>query len=46
MLCEQCGKQIVCECCGETEYSQHVGDGHTFVPKKCDHKKNSEKHYE
>jgi len=39
MICKECGKQIVCECCGETENSQHVGDGHKFVPKECDHSK-------
>jgi len=42
MKCNYCGKAIVCACCGETEYSQHVGDGHTFVPKECDHIKQCE----
>jgi len=35
MLCGRCKKQILCKCCGETEYSQHVDDGHDFVPDEC-----------
>lgn len=37
MICPECGKFIVCACCGETEYSQNISDGHKFVPKECDH---------
>lgn len=35
MQCRKCGEQITCACCGETEYSQAVGDGHRFVPAPC-----------
>jgi len=36
MLCGRCKKSIKCQCCGETEYSDHVHDGHKFVPEICD----------
>ena len=42
MICEKCKQEIVCECCGKTENDQTVGDGHTFVPKECDHEKRCE----
>lgn len=35
MLCGRCKKPILCICCGETEYSQEVYDGHKFMPDKC-----------
>lgn len=35
MLCGRCKKPILCISCGETEYSQHVDDGHDFVPDEC-----------
>jgi hypothetical protein len=33
--CDKCGRIIKCVCCGKSEYDQSVGDGHSFVPKKC-----------
>ena len=36
MLCGRCKKPILCICCGETEYSQEVYNGHNFMPDKCE----------
>ncbi len=36
MLCGRCEKPILCQCCGETEYSQEVRDGHKFIPDDCE----------
>lgn len=46
MKCKHCGKLIVCACCGETEYSQHVTDGHKFEPKPCVCRQQENTHYE
>jgi len=35
MLCGKCNKPILCKCCGETEYSDYVDDGHKFIPSDC-----------
>jgi len=35
MLCGKCNKPILCKCCGETEYSDDVRDGHKFIPSDC-----------
>ncbi len=37
MLCGKCKRPILCKCCGETEYSDFVYDGHNFVEDDCQH---------
>ena len=35
MLCRKCNNPLICGCCGETEYSDYVKDGHKFRPDDC-----------
>jgi hypothetical protein len=37
MLCGKCKNPILCRCCGETEYSDLVFDGHKFKPDDCEY---------
>ena len=36
MICGRCGKQILCEECGDTENSQETPWCHKFKPAKCE----------